>query len=308
MVSPPRPLSASEQEAALHLWQEVFGAPSGYFERYYDGADVGYQEGDTLGVWDGAMLVSAVHLCRRPVVWAGGELLCGGIANVATLPDYRRQGLSRQLLARLIAKMEREEFRFSLLGTGTPGHYAALGWEMTHRPRASVKLSPVEPDADVVWEGVGPVAPLRGSYDAGPRPLQFLRFPSYFEGWVGWEWRRRSAQVASRPGCGYLVLDASAGPDQAAAVLEWRAVDAETELFLLKTAASEAGRRGCPELALETLPQHLGLGHLDSLGEVVRHVESDGMIRNIGLPLDLYHQVRECYRSGQAAWWSGDGF
>ncbi|CAF4283372.1 unnamed protein product, partial [Rotaria sordida] len=44
--------------------------------------------------------------------------LCGVISNVATLAEFRNQGLSRQLLQQAINKMEQEAFDISLLGTG----------------------------------------------------------------------------------------------------------------------------------------------------------------------------------------------
>lgn len=307
MLSMPRPLAPTEQGAALSLWQEVFHTPPGYFERYYD-ADPNYKPGDTLGIWDGDVLASVVHVCRRPAVWNTGSLLCGGIANVATREPYRRQGLSRQILALLITKMEEEGFHFSLLGTGTSGHYVPLGWKVARRPQ--VMLTPASDAAprDLVWKPAGPSAPLGDAYARTPRPLQFLRPPAYFENWVGWDWRRQNVQIGSTAEGDYLVLGRADAADQPLPILEWRASDADAELFLFQAAAAKARTEGHSSLWLVALPQHIAPEALSSLGTVARYAEGGDMIRNITLPADEYIRVARAYQSGEAAWWPGDGF
>ncbi len=307
MLTSPRPLLPSEHDAALHLWQAVFRTSPGYFERYY-AADPEYQPGDTLGIWDGGTLVSAVHLCRRPAVWGSGFLLCGGIANVATREEYRRRGLSRQLLARTITKMEQEGFNFSLLATGTHSHYAALGWELTHRPQVTLNPAPSGASAAVSWDKLNQAAPLGDAYGRVPRPLQFLRAPTYWEHWVGWDWRGQNAWVGTTAAGDYLALAAPEEEDQPLSVLEWRAGNAAGELALLQAAASRALERSKPRLLLETLPQHLSGEALASLGKVTRNAEDEGMIRNITLPPEEYAQVIRAYAGSLAAWWPGDYF
>jgi predicted N-acetyltransferase YhbS len=300
-----RPVEPAEHGQALALWQTVFGAMPGYFERYYD-ADPGYRPGDTLGAWDGGRLVSAVHLCRRPAAWRGGALLCGGIANVATLPEFRRQGLSRRLLEQTIVKMEAEGFAYSLLGTGVHGHYAALGWEPARGLQAM--LTPAPPPApDAVWTPVEAAAPLEALYPFSPRPLQFARDDRYFDGWAAWNWRRPGVSLLTRPGQGYAVLELAADAEYAT-LLEWRAADEASERALIGAAAAEALGRGRTSLGLTALPQYGGEALLRSLGGVQRHVDGGGMIRRVGLSPEEYAPVRAAYASGEAAWWPADGF
>lgn len=304
-----RPVLDSEQGQALALWQSVFGEMPGYFERYFQpDADPLYREGDTLGAWQDVRLVSAVHLCRRPVIWGEATLLCGGIANVATLPEARRQGLSRRLLEMAIAKMEQEGFDYSLLGTGVPDHYAALGWEQTHAPRASVRLNSNAPASEGEWQQFETADGLPALYARAPRPLQFVRDPTYFEGWVAWNSRRWPSSLCRMANRGYLVLTVPEDKDALIFSPEWRAEDAATEQALLLAAVAEVRRHGRDQLGLEALPQHLDREFLQSLGSVTAHTDTGGMARNIRLPAEHYQQIMQEYRTGEAVWWSADGF
>ena len=296
-----------EQPSALALWNGVFEETPGYFERYYR-ADLGYREGDTLGAWIGTRLVSAVHLCRRRTFWNGEVLLCGGVANVATLPEFRRRGLSRRLLEMMVAQMERENLHFSLLGTGVPEHYAALGWELTHAPRATIALKSDVPALKAGWHRLGPTAALPPLYAAHPRPLQFDRTSAYFDAWVGWNWRRFPTYLCRLPGRGYLVLVASDDPDETIFATEWRAEDAAAEQELLQSAAAEVLRQGRTQLGLEALPQFAEAEFLNTLGTVTVETDPSSMVRNLGLPKDKYRQLAHSYRTGEAVWWSADGF
>ena len=303
-----RPVAATEQAQAISLWNNVFNETSGFFERYYSDADPGYRDGDTLGAWSGERLVSAVHLCRRPTVWGSETLLCGGIANVATLPDFRRQGLSRRLLEMAIVHMEGEGFHFSLLGTGVHGHYSALGWEQTRAPRVTIQLNPEVGLAERSWRRLDTMDGLPELYAEQPRPLQFVRPDAYFDEWVGWNWRRSPKQVLEMPERGYIVLDIPEEPDLIVNATEWRAADTETEQQLLRAAAGESLRRGHTHLSLDALPQYLEEGFLHALGAVSAYWEEGAMTRNIAMPEDQYRRLVQEYHAGNAVWWPGDGF
>ena len=309
MLSSPRPLLPSEHEAALALWPEVFvGVSREYFARYYE-VDDQCRPGDTFGIWDGTTLVSAVHLCRRFLSWNGGALLCGSIANVATREEYRRQGLSRRLLREIIAKMEEERFDFSLLGTGTHGHYAALGWEQIKRPQYLLIL-PSSPQVQAdpgEWHNAALTAMLPPLYAHAPRPLQFLRSARYFDEWTGWVWRSQAAEVCVTVG-GYIVADFPSGGEGTVTLLEWCAEDEASERTLLNAACVEAVRRGFSALFLTAAPQFLNAVSLADFGQVELSADESGMIRRGSLSPDNFAQIGEAYRSGQAAWWEGDGF
>lgn len=305
-----RAVSLKEQAQALALWQAVFNTPPGFFERYYDAsADPLFQEGDTLGAWNTGRLVSAMHLCRRPMIWGSGTLLCGAIANVATLPEARRQGLSRRLLELAIQKMEKERFDFSLLGTGVPDHYAALGWEKTLSPRFTIHpfFDGFSSEVAVHWQPLENCEALTAIDAAAPRPLQFVRPDPYWRRWVLWNLGRLPSLWCLRQENGYLLLSVP-GDESPLFVPEWRAMDAAGEQELLQAAASEAVRRQ-RALNLDAVPQHLPLEFLNTLGTVIVRAEEGGsMLRNVYLPDQEYKDIRQAYRSGIAAWWFGDAF
>ena len=302
-----RPIDAADQPDALDLWHTVFDVSRDYFARYF-AADPWYQPGDSFGAWAEGKLVSAVHLCRRPMAWNGDALLCGGIANVATLPEYRKNGLSRRLLSLAIERMEDGGFAFSLLGTGVPDHYAQLGWGMIHLPRFQIALSDGAASAEGSLEPARPTETVTAQYAADPRPLQQKRPPQYFEGWVGWHWSSGGALIGTAPGEGYIILKVPESPEHPVTVEEWRAGNADAEALLIRQAASQAGQRGHGKIAFEALPQYVEISALEALGTVEKTQSWGQMIRNVGLSENDYAQVKDAYLSGRAAWWPADGF
>jgi len=85
-------------------------------------------------------IVSTVRVFHRQIYLAGEEFTMGGIGEVSTKAPYRRQGLSGKLLEMAIDYMRAEGLDFSMLGTGTPRHYARYGWQQvpTYWQRAEV--------------------------------------------------------------------------------------------------------------------------------------------------------------------------
>lgn len=329
-----RPVHPEEYEDALTLWETVFGAGSrDYFRRYFE-ADPWYQPGDCLGAWLDDRLVSGVHVCPRLLEWRGSTLRCGGIANVATLPEYRGRGLSRALLAQSLDLMWETECGFSLLFTGVPSHYSALGWEQvaTPGPTLTLRESPGAPRLEARPAVVdGEVLRL---YQQSPRPPLLVHRsapPSwdgtgkrYFENWVGWRWQSSRAEMLTLPGRGYLVLKAPPTPEQLAAapewrenepaeppleILEWRALDAVAETTLLHAAAAHAWSQGKTRLRL---PCHPFLASAEAVAGVGRLDLSEtrgfGMLRNIALPDAEFEEIRHHFASGACAWFAADGF
>jgi GNAT superfamily N-acetyltransferase len=325
-----RPIERGDHPAALALWYTVFPAAPGYFERYF-AVDPWYQSGDCLGAWAGDMLVSAVHVCRRPLEWQGGTLWCGAIANVATLSEYRNRGLSRELLRRAVQRMEEQQIDFSMLFTGIVGHYAPLGWEYVPTPGAVITLS-----AQALRGGLGPsnrsdpsdpsdpsdvsdmsdpstaLAPADALprcmtlYEqCGRRPLALRRPEAYFRGWVGWSLGYGKTEVIVRDD-GYAVLRLPEKPEEPVRLIELRSAGVDAERELLNEAARRAHRPGITRLALDALPSSKALTEAPGMVEIT----SGGgmMLRNVGMEEPAFREVAGLYRTGAAAWWEADGF
>ena len=126
-----RHVEKHEQQQALDMWHSIFHNTPRFCERYFStDASPHYREGDTLGAWYNDRLVSTVYI-RRLILSSREEhheFVCGGIGNVATVAEYRRQGLSRHLLKMALEKMRAShEFDICMLGTEKHEHYLTLG-------------------------------------------------------------------------------------------------------------------------------------------------------------------------------------
>jgi predicted N-acetyltransferase YhbS len=215
-----RALRPDEQAECLDLWARVFSPSHDYFERYF--RDPLWQPDYTrVCVVDGR-LVAAVQVVRRPVRLTNGAILwMAGIANVATLPEYRGHGFASQLLRDLHAVMDAEDFAFGLLFTGIHDFYARLGWERLPLPLYQATPTPVdlggwrfriaEPDD---------LPHLQRWYDAfyADHPLTVARDDAYWRNWTRWDdptWRAKFYLAEDPAGTprGYLALETYHGRD-----------------------------------------------------------------------------------------------
>ena len=70
-----------------------------------------------------------MHICRLILHNDDETYLCGDIANVATLPEYRERGISRHLLEQAVDRMKNEGFHISILYSIRHSHYEYAGFE-----------------------------------------------------------------------------------------------------------------------------------------------------------------------------------
>jgi predicted acetyltransferase len=317
-------VTKSEQAQALDLWHTAFEPKGeGYFERYFSSTgSPDYQEGDTLGAWSNDdQLVSVVHIRRVIMKSSNNEtFLCGIVSNVATLPEFRNRGLSRDLLKQAIDKMEREGFDLSMLGTGHSNHYLPLGWESI-RVRIqyviNISLNIFSDTEEALWVSASSISfydHLFELYAIHPRPYQLDRCsPSIFEDWIGWHWREDSSFTCVLPDKrGYVIISQPDGKDKDLCVSEWRAFDIDAETKLLNMAATEIRRRyRRNSFLLHTLPQHTTLKVLGwDRNTLVSELNEDIMIRNIQLPNEKFQEIKAAYEreDGKATIWPGEYF
>nr|PZN42877.1 MAG: GNAT family N-acetyltransferase [Bacillota bacterium] len=123
-----RPLRREELEAAFSLSEFAFQYTLSPEDRAR-GLQTARPE-RILGCFvDGRLAAKATVLPMR--VYVHGELVpAGGVAGVATWPEYRRQGLVRQLLAEALRRMREAGQTLSLLHPFSVPFYRQFGWEV----------------------------------------------------------------------------------------------------------------------------------------------------------------------------------
>ena len=186
-----RAIQPGEEAQVMRLWTTVFAStPEWYFQTQLD-AEPRRKPHQTLVAVDHGRIVSAVHYYIRPTRALDGTIKkMGGIANVATYDDARKQGHSGKLLQMSIEKMARDGCLWSLLGTGVNGHYERYGWKTMKTRFREGALAAAQPHDDswtVVpvipgdhpgwWE---PLARIYDSFNA-KRPLTYVRSAKHWE-------------------------------------------------------------------------------------------------------------------------------
>lgn len=96
-----------------------------------------------VGVLDGK-IVAAVRIADRKMRVGCAVVNLGGIADVATHPDYRSRGFSTACLEDAIRFMEGNDYDLSMLFTGIQPFYRKLGWEVF--PTYYETYSPLDPE------------------------------------------------------------------------------------------------------------------------------------------------------------------
>ncbi|CAF2614363.1 unnamed protein product [Rotaria sp. Silwood2] len=321
-----RPVEKHEQVQALDLWVSVFEPGNlGWFERDFAlEAAPTYQHGDTIGAWYDGELISTVHI-RRIMVQSRDDdtkYLCGGISNVATLENYRNQGLSRHLLRLAIERMEQnDEFDLSILGTGRYNHYSVLGWEQMNVPNEiTIEWKNFDPTMNNrKWCSTSEIFSsdkelLLALHGKNPREYQLDRSPSsLFEHFVGWNWQFNNAiiYIHREEESGYIVISK---PDNIndIHVSEWRAPNIDVERKLFKVAAEEIYRRQQQQtniIRFHGLPQYITIKELEQwAGKIKIDFKADMMIRNIRLSKETIDKIKAAYSTGSATFWSADAF
>lgn len=187
-----RAIREEEREEAIQLWCTVWGGESSrpYFSRYFYGDREWLPYYTIVAVLDGK-IVSAVQICKRTIPLGEYKLTMGGIANVATLPEFRGQGLNTECLKKAVSVMEADAMDFSLLFTGINPYYGRLGYcdqpmtiyngrirEQFHPKPSPYRVRPA------LAKDVSPIFQIYNSYNA-TRPLAVLRTEAYWRDWIG---------------------------------------------------------------------------------------------------------------------------
>ena len=301
-----RAVREDERQPCIDLWCEVWpgeGSPA-YFRRYFYGDVENLPYYTQVGVLDGK-IVSAVHVCKRTVACGEFRLTMGGIANVATLPEYRGRGYNTRCLQSAIAVMEADAMDFSLLFTGIDDYYRRQGYETLSVPRVYGRIRPGIGSGGNSPYGVRAATAedlpaIRACYDDYNRlrPIAVQRAPAYWRDWMNVHPQHvpQTLRVALAAGSGIVGyintgVFTSAVPYSAEAVgtrvIEYGTrggldVQAEKEiaLALLGTVAMEMQAQGQTELRLNiALEPAILQAFAHIVTDVKGHRHGDGMVR-----------------------------
>ena len=186
-----RDLRPNEREECLNLWLTVWPGDnsSAYFRRYFYG-DVDWLPYYTRVAECDGRLVSAVHICKRTVACGEFSLTMGGIANVATLPEYRGRGFNTRCLKSAIEVMEADAMDFALLFTGINAYYRKFGFVDLPRLRTAVRIRsdyrPFHSTYAVREAATEDMPAIRRIYEMynRNRPIAVQRSEAYWRDWL----------------------------------------------------------------------------------------------------------------------------
>ena len=186
-----RAITAEARDECLQLWCRVFTGENNaaYFRRYFYGDVEWLPYYTTVAVRDG-QIVSAVQIVKRTVACGEYQLTMGGIANVATLPEFRGKGYNKLCLEHAIGIMEADAMDFSLLYTGIPDYYAKFGYTLfpTQALTGAIRPEPALLSAEfrVCPAEDRDMPAIRDCYAAynRQRPFAVQRTEAYWRDWL----------------------------------------------------------------------------------------------------------------------------
>ena len=208
-----RTLQPDEQPLCLQLWTRVFSPGEDYFVRYFE--DPLWKPDYTRVCELDGQLVAAVQIVRRPVRLNGQRVWMAGIANVATLPDYRGRGFASHLMHEAHEVIDSEEFLFGLLFTGIHDFYTRLGWETLPLPLPLSAPQPMPLSDEWRFRTAEPAdlpqVQRWHEHAYAHHPFTVIRDEAYWRVWLRWDdesWRRSFyiAECAGEP-LGYLAIE-----------------------------------------------------------------------------------------------------
>jgi len=125
-----RPLPEAYEREFARTWSYAFRPESGPHEYDPDDDPPPARSGSKRGLFeDGELLAICKHrwfTCRVGDDW----LPVGGVASLATLPEHRREGYVRRLLAETLSEYREREIPIAALWPFKGTFYAQFGWAL----------------------------------------------------------------------------------------------------------------------------------------------------------------------------------
>jgi GNAT superfamily N-acetyltransferase len=131
------PASAADHAAVNFFLTSVL--PRSSADRWLAwGEDPLFEPPDRLLVKAGERLVGHVTTLKRMMRFAGRQWPVGQLVGLCTMPDYRRMGIGRKLVAAAEKTMRKDGAVLGLLSTRIPHYFRSLGWVPVGRHRPHV--------------------------------------------------------------------------------------------------------------------------------------------------------------------------
>ncbi|WP_338780927.1 GNAT family N-acetyltransferase [Metabacillus sp. FJAT-52054] len=105
----------------------IYKVPESELEERLKGMERHHQ---LFGILDEEELAAKFHFLTHDIYFNGQTLKMGGLAGVATYPEYRRQGHVREMLTFVLEKMKNEQITVSMLHPFNVAFYRKYGWEL----------------------------------------------------------------------------------------------------------------------------------------------------------------------------------
>ncbi|WLR50775.1 GNAT family N-acetyltransferase [Bacillus tianshenii] len=88
-----------------------------------------YGQHEMLGIYDGETLASKLHMVSLNCYLNNEVWKVGGLAAIATWPEYRRQGMAKDLMAQALLRMKEDGVTLSFLHPFSFSFYRRYGWD-----------------------------------------------------------------------------------------------------------------------------------------------------------------------------------
>ena len=162
------------------------------------------------GIMDEDRLAAKLHLLPLEIYMGGRKLKMGGVAGVATYPEYRRSGYVKQLLLHSLVTMREQGMTLSMLHPFSVSFYRKYGWELfTDRHKAIIRK-----DNLIMQERVyGHIRRLTKETDNGDPAAIYEAFAGRFSGMLvrSEEWWLESVFDDMQAAVYYDVMNRPAG-------------------------------------------------------------------------------------------------
>ena len=138
-------MNRNEQKSVYDVLDQVFPNGREFFQERLD-HDSTYDPATTWIATVDGVIASTVQIFPFHSRIEDASIKIGGLGSVATLPEYRGQGLCQEILKAQTIWMEAEEYDLSLLFAVITPFYEKAGWTVVPEPFYKLDISRISPN------------------------------------------------------------------------------------------------------------------------------------------------------------------